>query len=310
MWTSRRSRRRQARGGGVLLAVLWLSAALAAIAFSVAASVRSELDRSATLSDTIRARYLARAGVDRGILNLLARTGRPVPSREQWAFPSGVAVVEIIPEQSRLSLNTGRADQFVALLLALGAPPERAQEIATGILDWRTPGSRVFDSYYLSLQPSFLPRHASFQEEEEVLYVRGMTPELFHGSYTRDQLGRLVRLGAFKDCVSVYGAVGTINLSFAEPALMRAFGMAPDLVEQAVASRRAAPPVIRHGADPHTIYTVRSTARVGMPNGGLSEVSSTVSARVKFRRMEVVGPPAFQVLRWYEPAESEVAQWR
>src|SRR5580698_6584848 len=55
------------RRGSALLAVLWLSAALAAIAFSVSTSVRSETDRVASAADGLRAWYLATGSVERGI---------------------------------------------------------------------------------------------------------------------------------------------------------------------------------------------------------------------------------------------------
>jgi general secretion pathway protein K len=325
MWNSRIGRC-QARRGGILLAVLWLSAALGAIAYSVASTVRAETERSSTLADGIRTHYLARAGADRMILHMLARLAQPIPSRAVFRFPTGVAIAEIIPETSRLSLNQAGGDQFVRLLLALGAEPPRAAEIAAALVDWRSPGSRLFDSYYLSLRPSFLPRHASFQDVEEALYVRGMTTELFHGNYIRDPQGRLVRLGGFKECVSVYGAIGPLNRVHAEPALLLTLGVPPDQVRLTVEARRAelmgalatlgaqTAPVVFYGPpvhyDGHTIFTVRSTARLLLanagPRGSWSDLSRTVSAQVKFRRMEV-GPPPYQVLRWWDSAEPSFA---
>src|SRR5271169_6245400 len=59
-----RSRRQK---GGALLAVLWLSAALAAISFSVASSVRSETNRVASSADGLRAWYLATGSVERAV---------------------------------------------------------------------------------------------------------------------------------------------------------------------------------------------------------------------------------------------------
>src|SRR6266403_1887189 len=56
------------RRGSALLAVLWLSAGLAAIALSVSSNVRSETDRVSTSGDGLRASYLAAGAVERGIL--------------------------------------------------------------------------------------------------------------------------------------------------------------------------------------------------------------------------------------------------
>src|SRR5947208_15042766 len=53
--------------GGALLAVLWMSAALAAIAFSLASTIRNETNRATSDADGLRAAYLATGSVERGI---------------------------------------------------------------------------------------------------------------------------------------------------------------------------------------------------------------------------------------------------
>ncbi len=307
------------RKGSALLTVLWLSAALSAIAFSLASTVRSEAERASTLLESTRAYYLASGAVERAILLAVAKPAEMNKQpRMRMQFPSGEAIVEIIPETARLSLNSGRPAEFVPLLIALGAEPGRAQAIAAAILDWRSPQGGL-DGYYLSLTPSFRPRHASFQEVEEALYLQGMTPEIFHGNYGRDPQGRLVRLGAFKDCVSVYGTTGSFDANFAEPALLRSLGIPPEIVDRIVEIRRIRPFVnpgelaqaggvgkLRVGGN--TIFTFRATAHARTPNGRFSEVSRTVSAQVKFRKPEA--PPAYQVLRWDDNSYSEVSQWK
>ena len=57
--------------GSALLAVLWLAAALSAIAFTVATTVRGETERTSTDIDSLRAYYLASGSVERGILWIL-----------------------------------------------------------------------------------------------------------------------------------------------------------------------------------------------------------------------------------------------
>src|SRR5271165_521873 len=56
--------------GSALLAVLWLSAALAAIAFTVASNVRAETERTSTAIDSLRCYYLASASIDRALLHI------------------------------------------------------------------------------------------------------------------------------------------------------------------------------------------------------------------------------------------------
>jgi general secretion pathway protein K len=326
----RRRNNNRGQRGGALLAVLWLSAALSAIAFSVASHVRAETERASTLSESIRAGYLASGAIEGAILKIQSARngGRPSPPRFRYSFATGEAVVEVIPETARLDINRANQPDLANLLLALGAEPQRAQAIAAAILDWRAPGGQ-FDDYYLRLTPSFRPRHASFQEIDEAIWVRGMTADLFHGSYTRDaRSGRLVRLGAFKDCVSVFGEIEKFDANGIEPALLRSFGASFDGAAAFVAEReklplanagelaRVAPmagmAMARLSVSGNSIYTLRATARVRLPDNRLSDVSRTVSAQVKFRLPDY--PPAYQVLRWddqaFSPSYSEARAWR
>ena len=316
--------------GGALLAVLWLSAALSAIAFSVASSVRAETERASTLSESIRAGYLASGAVEGAILKIQGarNSSRSSPARFHYSFATGEADVEVIPETSRLDINHAKHQDLANLMLALGADPERAQAIAAAIVDWRQPGGK-FDEYYLRLTPSFRPRHASFQEIEEAIWVRGMTPDLFHGNYAREpRTGRLIRLGAFKDCASVYGSVDKFDANGIEPALLRSFGASVEGAAAFVVERERRPLAtasdlgrVAMMSGPATgrltilgnsIYTLRATARIRLPNNRLSDVSRTVAAQVKFRMPDF--PPAYQILRWddqaFSPGYSEARAWR
>src|ERR1700688_3034432 len=67
MSTDSRRRSRKTRGGA-LLAVLWLSAGLAALALSVSSDVRSETARVSTSREGLRASYLASGALERDIL--------------------------------------------------------------------------------------------------------------------------------------------------------------------------------------------------------------------------------------------------
>src|SRR6266536_5438759 len=59
---------RPARRGSALLAVLWLSLALSAIAFSLASTVQGETERTSTAVDGLRSYYLATGAIERAIL--------------------------------------------------------------------------------------------------------------------------------------------------------------------------------------------------------------------------------------------------
>jgi general secretion pathway protein K len=311
--------------GSALLMVLWLSAALSAIAFTVANTVRAETERTSTSVDSLRAYYLATGAIERTLLYINWGPGfrkpdgtpkyfeNPTPVL-RFDFPTGTAMAEIIPETAKLNVNRATPRELGNLLVALGIPGERAALIVRGILDWRTvsPGGAFteFDQHYMGLTPSFRARHASFQEIEELLLVQGVTPDLFYGSYSPDDSGNLLPHAGLRDCLSVYGSIGQIDVNTVPPAVMQAIGISPELAAAIVNSRRNAPirtmelfrGVPRLGIVPSSIATIRATARLRLPDGQFSDLRRTVTAMVKF-----LGPewnPPFHVMRWYDTSVS------
>lgn len=319
------------RRGSALITVLWLSACLAAIALSVSSSVRSETDRVEASSNGLRAWYLATGAVERGIQwTLWGETYRnPDGSPRFWqygaprmnmTFPSGTAVVQVIPESSKLDINHANAEDLVKLVTAVGANPEKAREITNAILDWRggSPGGSSLDQYYFSISPTFRARHASFEEIEELLFVRGMTPELFYGNFVADNQGALYGSGGLRDCLSVWGSMGPFDVNSMSPALMAAIGVPPEGIAAIVARRKVAPfknigDVNAMGVSPgrmrvggNLIWTLRASARLSRPNGTPSDVVRTASATVKLLDPRGFAIPV-HILRWYDDAWSESA---
>lgn len=315
--------------GAALLAVLWLAAALSAIAFTLANTVRAEIERSSTDADGLKTYYLAEGAIDRFLVYMEVGAafhgpdGKPLVQestrRLDLNFPNGIARVEYIPEKSKLDVNAASAKELGNLLLALGVDPGRAQAIVAGILDWRggSPGGSFtqFDQYYLSLTPSFRARHASLQEIEELLLVRGITPDLFYGGYTQDAGGRLVPHDGLRDCLSVYGSPGPLDVNTVTPEVMVAVGIPPAAAAAIVALRNVAlirnmgqvapflngaPGAGRLAIVGGPIATIRATAQLRLPNGQLSDLRRTVSTLIK-----QMGPdfnPPYHVLRWYDNA--------
>jgi len=316
---------RRGRKGGALLAVLWLAAALSAIAFSLAQTVRTETQRTSNSIDGVRAYYLASGAIDRALLYMEWGPSyySPPVSSFRFPFPGGEAIVEILPEASKLNVNRASREDVFRLLAALGAEPARAQEIVEAIVDWRTPRPvgepGLFDPFYLSLNPSFRARHASFQEIEELLLVKGMTPELFHGGYVRDPDGRLAPRRGLKDCVTVWGSGGAVDVNTAHPAVLAAIGLSPDRIAAVVTARRESP-IRSHeqlqamgvsggrlGIGGGSIVTLRSTARLRVGEGKLSDLRRSVAATVKL--LGVGSGQSHHVLRWRESEWVPEWQW-
>jgi general secretion pathway protein K len=284
---------------------------------SLSLTVRGETERAGVTTDGLRCRYLATGAVERASVELIWAAMYPsmrqVPldgSPISYTFPSGTASVEIIPETSKLNVNFISAAELYRLAAALGVDPARAGEIAQGIVSWRDPGAVA----YPSLNPSFPPSHASFQEIEDLLLVKGVTPDIFYGTYlpAEAQGGpRLVRRYGLVDCLSVYGARDRVDVNSANPAVLAAVGLNPQAVASIAAQRKQGPigltqlpSVIESAAAPAdrlrvgggSIYTLRATARLQAAGGRASDVSRTVAALVKYMPVQ----PPIHILRWYD----------
>ena len=148
------------------MAVLWLSLALSAIAFSVANTVHGETERVSTAVDGIRSYYLATGAIERGILYI--EWGKQIPPSDdvpyyfpnrpvlRMSFPTGEAEVEVIPETAKLNINTASPEDLMRLLLSLGAADDRAHAIVEAIHDWRTPAAETPFRSILSFPDSVL----------------------------------------------------------------------------------------------------------------------------------------------------------
>ncbi len=313
--------------GSALLAVLWLSVALSVIALTVAGTVRGEVDRAATASDDTRAYFLAQSAIQRAILYVTWGRAYGPPNYYQPGtpplqlhFPTGDATVEVVSESSKLNINNCFPADLFRLLSALGVPPDRAQVITEAIIDWRTPVPNgqltAFDEFYLQQNPSFASPHTSFQEIEDLLLVRGMTPDLFYGTWDRDdhvQPPRLTQRIGLRDCVSIY-ANGSLDVNTTPMPVLLAIGLAPDAAAAVVEQRRIQPfpnfQAVRAftqsmgPAGAHLVmgggsmFTLRATARPRSASGILSDLKRTVVALVKFAPPET--GQLFHIVRWYD----------
>jgi general secretion pathway protein K len=328
--------RKGAVRGSALLAVLWLTAALTVIAFSVAATVRGETERASTASEGVRAYYLATGAIDRACLWIYwgvyygyrnpdgsAKYYQPPMPRIDYDFPTGHVVVEIQPEGGKLNVNTASPADIEQLILALGIDNQRAHAITAGIVNWRAFSDSAAASA-LSFGPgsgpasTFQPRHASLEELEEILLVPGMTPEIFYGRYDHDPSGRLIPRGGLRDSLTVWGASQQIDVNTAPAALLQSVGVPPDAITAILARRLQTafknPTDIQHfvtdpvvaarlGTGGNSIWTLRATARARTGNGRFSDLRRTVSAVVKLLDPGQFDPP-YHILRWYDDAWS------
>jgi general secretion pathway protein K len=314
------------RKGSALLAVMWMSAALAAIAFSLSTTVRGEAERASSELDSVRAYFLAEGAVERAMLDVVWSIGpgadhplKDFTTAIDYSFATGTAHVDLLAQAGKLSLNDATPEELDRLMLALGAPPAQAAAVAEGIVAWRSPvpaeAAGQTTAANSTQGPSFQAPHASFQEIEELLLVRGVTPDLFYGSFAPagGPDGPLMMRQGLIDCLSPFGTKEQVDINTAPAAVLEAVGVPPAAIGQIVERRKVkpftstdfagisgdlGPGAQRLKAGGNSIATLKATARLRPPNGGTSDVKRTVAAMVKFM------PPGWDspvhVLRWWD----------
>src|SRR5262245_54033275 len=182
-----------------------------------------------------------------------------VPPDGEWhegELAGGRFKVRMVDEAGRISLNRISTDSPVntALLTRIvtnvfqggnattGLDKRATDEIATvvdSILDWRDPDEDLTrahgaeNEYYLGLRSPYQAKNGRFDSPEELLLVRGVTPEIFYG--TPDFPG-------LRDLFSVYSRERSVNIRSTTPAVLQALlGIDAQTAQDLIAQRDTDP---------------------------------------------------------------------
>lgn len=112
-------------------------------------------------------------------------------------------------EERRVNINALTLQNYnvlSALIVILGFDDETAKTISYAVLDWKdeddSPSDSAYgaeDDYYQSLSKPYQCKDRPFDSAEELLLVRGMTPEIYEG---------------LKDYVTVFPKQGILRVNF------------------------------------------------------------------------------------------------
>jgi general secretion pathway protein K len=212
--------------GVALIIVLWIFIFLFALAVEFSADIRREAGAAHRFSEDTQGYYLALAGFERGLYEYAmqaqggaAPRSEPVPgffdlSWREEKLGGGIARVRLIDEAGKININRADEGTLRRVFTNLAIDEPRRSELVDSILDWidsdrlhRVNGAE--DEYYESLAPPYTARNAPFDAVEELLWVKGVTPELFFGAAAEDNQER--RPG-FAEIFTVDSPIDRINL--------------------------------------------------------------------------------------------------
>jgi general secretion pathway protein K len=304
--------------GIALLIVLWVMAILMVTVFSFSMMSRAETYGTLAFKEAEEKKFLAEAGIERGIMEIinlsvnrnqmLTLVGKELWKADGTAYTTdtgdGGYVVRIIDESGKIWLNGLSEENGIILknlLISQGTSPENADSIVDCILDWKDTDdlhhlNGVESDYYMLLPNPYKAKNANFDTLEELILVKGITPEILYGS---DKTKGIIRY------LTLYGNTAKININAAPKEIMASIpGMTAEMAEQIIALRTSAEinseedvknivganyslmaPYISFGStSSQGIFTVEATGYKGSPQKGYSILATiTFESQQKYR---------------------------
>jgi general secretion pathway protein K len=289
--------------GFIVVAVLWILAALSALVLIYLTFVTNTAVVVAASTDRVQSDALVTAGVELAAYQLTAVRQEGRPSSGTFNARMGGARVSVTfrSEAARIDLNAGSKGLLTGLMIGLGSAPTNAADYADRIAAWRTATEAGEDdvetSSYRTAGISYAPRHAPFPSAEELWLVRGIPP---------------VVVEQMLPFVTAFSNMPSVNIADAAPQVLAALpGMTPERL-QAVLSQRADPSldprallglVGGEGASLEVSRAYRMNVVIDFDSGRRS------AAEVVILLLEE-GDEPYRILSWRNASDGATAQQR
>lgn len=110
------------------------------------------------------------------------------------SFRSGTASWKIIDLERKININTANEALLQQALIALGVDASEMTPIVNSILDWidrdeKTHIEGAESDYYQGLEPPYNSKNGPIDDLSELLFVKGITKELYWGGSAGDHMG-------------------------------------------------------------------------------------------------------------------------
>ena len=169
--------------GFIIVAVLWIVAALATLALIYSVYAREAALNFVGHDERLQAAALAESGVELAAYQLTAQPDLQ-PLQGNFSFRQGGAVVSVNfrCENSLIDLNFAPGEVLADLFVSVGARPEDALAFADRIVAWRTPLRAGADdpeaAAYEAAGKPYGPRHGPFEDPNELGMVANLPTAL------------------------------------------------------------------------------------------------------------------------------------
>jgi len=266
--------------GFIMIAVLWITLALATLASIYSVYVANTAVSISVIDGEVQTNLLTSTSLE---LTAYALSGKqPRPTTGAFSFRLGGANVAVAysSEAARMDLNAAPVGLLAGLFVALGSTPQLAQQYAARIDGWRTPPPKEpqnpdqdEDRLYVAARLHYLPRRGPFANVEELRLVLGMPPAVVDRALP---------------FLTIFTASSQINILEAAPEILAALPGMSGAKLNAILDQRARAPseqlIDLLGVDPKIAGTKASDAirvRTRVVLGRGRQTASEVVIRIK-----------------------------
>jgi general secretion pathway protein K len=252
--------------GVALIMVLWVITILSVVVLEFCFAMRTEVNLTRNYQEQLQLYAVAQGSVQRTIAELVlkhdpriqqmrkAAKEEEIPAEsKEWitdgreylmAFEGAEAVVRVMGESGKVSINRVSDATLRKIMSALGLEGETRDIVVDSILDWRDPDDFIRvngaeNEYYQSLKEPYDCKNGPFDSVEELLLVRGVTPELYYGKKKKEgDEDKEERVG-LKDIFSIYAAGEQIDINSASlPVLRVVLGLPTEVCRLLIKARQ------------------------------------------------------------------------
>jgi general secretion pathway protein K len=222
------------QSGFILVAALWILAALAVLTVTFTVYLSSSARALRLDDETVRTEALISAGIELTAYRLLLGKDDERPAQGAFRLRLGDDELDVsfLTEASRIDLNAAPKDMIANFFTVLGAKSDAAQEYAQRVVAWRkkpsgSTGVQSEEALYAAAGRNYPPRLAPFVHVDELALVLGPPP------------GLVERALPF---VTVFSGAAGVDVLTAAPEVVAALpGMTPLALKDFLASRAGLP---------------------------------------------------------------------
>ena len=255
--------------GVALIMVLWVMVILSVIVLEFSFAMRTEVNIAQHYKEEVQLRAYAEGGIQRAIAELVykhdpkiqqmrqtPKTEEVPEDKKEWAtdgrvhllpYDQGTCEIRITGEAGKVSINSVSEASLRKMIGQLGLEGETRDIVVDSILDWRDTDDFIHlngaeNDYYQSLKEPYNCKNGNLDSIEELLLIRGVTPELFYGKKEakKGDTGETGTGGSIglKDIFSIYSAGEQVDINSASvPVLKAALGLSTEAARSILKAR-------------------------------------------------------------------------